>query len=148
MIGTLFLEVLILISKFPHLEIKLNCGNQIVSTQQRQRSQFSSVAQSCPTLCNPMNRSMPGLPIHHQLLELTQTHVHRVDGIIQPSHPLSSPSPALNLSQHQGLSFQMRQLFAWGGQSIGASASASVLPMHTQDWSPLGWTGWISLKLN
>ena len=66
--------------------------------------QLSSVAQSCPTLCSPMNRSTPGLPVHHQLLESTQTHVHWVSGAIQPSHPLSSPSPpALNLSQHQGL---------------------------------------------
>ena len=66
--------------------------------------QFSSVAQSCPTLCNPMNRSTPGLPVHHQLPEFTQTHVHRVGDAIQPSHPLLSPSPpALNPSQHQGL---------------------------------------------
>ena len=66
--------------------------------------QFSSVSQSCPTLRNLMNRSMPGLPFHHQLLEFTQTHVHRVGDAIQPSHPLSSPSPpALNPSQHQGL---------------------------------------------
>ena len=66
--------------------------------------QFSSVAQSCPTLCNPMNHSMPGLPVHHQLLESTQTHVQRAGDAIQPSHPLSSPSPpALNLSHHQGL---------------------------------------------
>ena len=65
---------------------------------------FSSVAQSCPTLCDPMNRSTPGLPVHHQLLESTQTHVHWVGDAIQPSHPLSSPSPsAPNLSQHQGL---------------------------------------------
>ena len=67
-------------------------------------SQFSSVAQSCPTLCDPMNRSTPGLPVHHQHLEFTQTHVHWVSDAIQPSHPLSSPSPpALNLSQHQVL---------------------------------------------
>ena len=65
--------------------------------------QFSSVAQSCPTLCNPMNRSTPGLPVHHQLPESTQTHVHRVGDAIQSSHPLSSPSPTFNLSQHQGL---------------------------------------------
>ena len=58
-----------------------------------QKAQFSSVAQSCPTLCDPMNRSMPGLPVHHQLPEFTQTHVHRVGDAIQPSHPLSSPSP-------------------------------------------------------
>ena len=63
--------------------------------------QFSSVAQSCPTLCAPMNHSTPGLPVHHQLPEFTQTHVHRVGDAIQPSHPLSSPSPpAPNPSQH------------------------------------------------
>ena len=105
-------------------------------------SQFSSVAQSCPTLCNPMNRSTPGLPVYHQLPESTQTHVHRISDAIQPSHPLSSPSsPALNLSQPSG-SFQMSQLFSSGGQDIGVSASTSVTPMNTQDWSPLGWTGW------
>ena len=66
--------------------------------------QFSSIAQSCPALCEPMNRSMPGLPVHHQLPEFTQTHVHRVSDAIQPSHPLSSPSlPAPNPSQHQSL---------------------------------------------
>jgi len=64
---------------------------------------FSSVAQLCLTLCNPMNHSMPGLPVHHQLPEFTQTHVHWISDAIQPSHPLSSPSPAFNLSQHQGL---------------------------------------------
>ena len=82
--------------------------------------QFSSVAESCPTLCDPMNRSTPGLPVHHQLPGFTQTHVHRVSDAIQPSHPLSSPSPpAPNPSQHQ--SFPMSQLFAWDGQSTGAS---------------------------
>ena len=92
--------------------------------------QFSSVALSCPTLCDPMNRSTPGLPVHHQLPESTQTHIHRVSDAIQPSHPLSSPfPPALNLSQHE--SFQMSQLFALGGQSVGVSASTSVLPMST-----------------
>ena len=66
--------------------------------------QFSSVTQSCPTVCDPMNYNTPGLPVHHQLLEFTQTHVHRVRDAIQPSHPLSSPSPpAPNPSQHQGL---------------------------------------------
>ena len=76
---------------------------------------------------------MPGLPVHHQLLEFTQPHVHRVGDAIQPSHPLSSPSPpALNLSQHQG-SFPMSWLFASGGQGIGASASALVLPVNIQD---------------
>ena len=66
--------------------------------------QFSSVAQSCPTLCDPMNHSTPGLPVHHQLPEFTQTHVHRDGDAIQPSHPLSPPSPlAPNPSQNQGL---------------------------------------------
>ena len=66
--------------------------------------QFSSVVQLCPTLCDPMNHSTPGLPVHHQLLEFTQTHVHRVSDDIQPSHPMSSPSPpAPNPSQHQSL---------------------------------------------
>ena len=65
---------------------------------------FSSVAQSCPTLCDPMNHSTPGLPVHHQLPEFTQTHIHRVSDAIQPSHSLSSPSsPAPNPSQHQSL---------------------------------------------
>ena len=107
--------------------------------------QFSSVAQSCPTLCDPMNHSMPGLPVHHQLPEFTQTHVHRVSDAIQPSHPPSSPSlPAPNPSQHQ--SFPMSQLFAWGGQSTGVSALASVLPKKSQGLSPSEWTGWISLQ--
>ena len=85
-----------------------------------------------------MNRSTPGLPVHHQLPEFTQTHAHWVSDAIQPSHPLSSPS-APNPSQHQ--SFPMSQLFAWGGQSTGVSALASFLPKNTQDWSPLEWTG-------
>ena len=73
--------------------------------KKRKRSlQFSSVAQSCPTLCDPMNRSTPGLPVHHQLPEFTRTHVHQVSDAIQPSHPLSSPSPpAPRTSQHQSL---------------------------------------------
>ena len=110
------------------------------------RIQSSSVAQSFLTLCDPVNRSLPGLPVHQQPPEFTQTHVHRVGDAIQPSHPLSSPSPpAPNPSQHQGL-FQWVNSFTAGGQSIGVSALASVLPMNTQDWSPLGWTGWISLQ--
>ena len=94
--------------------------------------QSSSVAQSSPTLCDPMNCSTPGLPVHHQLPEFTQTHVHRVSDAIQPSHPLLSPSPpAPNPSQHQ--SFPMSQLFACDGQSTGVSALASVLSKNTQD---------------
>ena len=105
---------------------------------------YSSVAQSCPTLCDPMNCSQPGLPVHHQLLEFTQTHVHWVSDAIPPSHLRSPTSPVLSLSQHQSL--PMSQLFTSGGQSIGVSALTSVLPMNTQDWSPLVWTGWISLQ--
>ena len=102
-----------------------------------------SVTQSCLTLCDPMDCSMPGFHVLHYLLEFAQTHIHWVDDSIQPSHPLLFPSPpAINLSQHQGL-------FKWVGSSHqGAKASAltSVLPVNTQDWSPLGWTGWISLQ--
>ena len=77
------------------------------------QTQFSSVAQSCPTLCDPMNHSTPGHPVHHQHLEFTQTHVHRVSDTIQPSHPLSSPSPpAPNPSQHQSL-FNESTLHMW-----------------------------------
>ena len=83
-----------------------NCG-----TYTQWNIQFSSVSQSCLTLCDPMNSSTPGLPVHHQLPEFTQTHIHRVSAAIQPSHPLSSPSPpAPNPSQHR--SFPMSQLFA------------------------------------
>ena len=103
-----------------------------------------SVAQLCPTLFNPMDCSTPGLPVLHYHPEPAQTHVHWISGTIQPFHPLSSPSPpALNLSQHQGL-FPMSRLLTSGGQSIGASASASVFPMNIQDWFPLAWTGLIS----
>ena len=104
------------------------------------------VTQSCPTLCNPMDCSTPGFPVHHQLPELTQTHVHQVGDAIQPSYPLSSPSP-LNLQSFPASgAFQMSQLVASGGQRIGVSASASVLPMNMQDSFPLGLTGWISLQ--
>ena len=108
--------------------------------------QFSSVAQLCPTFWDPMNRSMPGLPVHHQLPEFTQTHVHQVSDATQPSHPLSSPSPPCPQSLPASESFPMSQLFAWGGQSIGASALTSFPPKNTQGWSPSEWTGWISLQ--
>ena len=108
--------------------------------------QFSSVAQSCQTLCDTMDCSTPGFPVHHQLPEFTQTQ--------RPSsrwcHPTISSSVVPFSSHLQSFpasgSFQMSQLFEWSGQSTGVSASASVLPMNTQDWSPLGWTGWISLQ--
>ena len=108
--------------------------------------QFSSVAWLWLTLCDPMDCSTPGLPVHQQLLEFPQTHVHWVGDAIQASHPLSSPSPpAFFPSFPASESFQVSQLFASGGQSIRVSASTSVLPMNIQDWSLLGWTGWISL---
>ena len=98
---------------------------------------FSSVTQSCPTLCSPMDCSTPGFPVHHQLPELAQTHVHWVGDAIQPTYPLSSPSlPVFNLSQHQGL-FQWVSSLHQVAQSIGVSASAAVLPMNIQDWFPL-----------
>ena len=107
--------------------------------------QFSSVAQSCPTLCNPMNRSTPGLPVHHQLPEFTQTHIHQVGDAIQPSHPLLSPSPpAPNPSQHQGL-------FQWVNSSHQVAQVLEFQLQHQsfqwiQDWFPLGWASWIALQ--
>ena len=110
--------------------------------------QFSSVQFRCSVVYNslwPHDCSMPGLLVHHQLLEFTQTHVRRVSDAIQPSHPLSSTCPPVpNSTQHQSL--PMSQLFTWSGQSIGVSALASFLPKNTQDWSLLEWTGWISLQ--
>ena len=98
--------------------------------------QFSSVQSLSRVWLFATPCSMPGLPVHHQLPEFTQAHVRWVGDAIQPSHPLSSPSPpAPNPYQHQ--SFPMSQLFTWGGQSTGVSALASVLPKNTQDWSPL-----------
>jgi len=105
-----------------------------------------SVAQSCPTLCDPMDCDTPGLPVHHHLPEFPQTHVHWVSDAIQPSYPLSFFSPpAFYISQHQGL-FQWVGSSHQGGQSIGVSALPSVLPMNIRDWLPLGWTGLISLQ--
>ena len=105
----------------------------------------SSVTQLCLTLCDPMDCSMPGFPVHHQLPELAQTLVHWVGDAIQPSHPLSSISPpTFNLPSIRV--FSKSQFFTSGGQSIGVSASASVLPMNIQDWFPLWLTGLISLQ--
>ena len=105
---------------------------------------YCSVAQSCLTLCDPMDCSMPGFPAIHHLLELAQTHVHQISDAIQPSHPLLFPSPAFSLSQPQGLFYELA--LASGGQSIGASASASVLPVNIQDWFSSGVTGLVSLQ--
>ena len=83
------------------VDVSLNEHQELVMDREA-IVEFSSVTQLCPTLCDPMNRSMPGLPVHHQLPEFTQTHIHRISDAIQPSHPLSSPSPpALDPSQHQ-----------------------------------------------
>ena len=102
-------------------------------------------AESCLILCDPMDCSTPGFPVLHHLAEFVQTHVHWVSDAIQSFHPLSSPFPsALSLSQHQGL-FQWVSSLPSGGQSIGASASVSVLSMNIQDWFPLGLTDLISL---
>ena len=106
--------------------------------------QFSSVAQLCPTLYDPMNRSTPGLPsptpgVHSNSCPSSQwCHPAISSSVI----PFSSCPQSLPASE----SFPMSQLFAWGGQSIGVSALASFLPKNTQDWSPLEWTGWISLQ--
>ena len=104
--------------------------------------QFSSVAQLCPTLCEPMNCSTPGLPVHHQHLNPCPLsrwcHPTISSSVVPFSSCLQSP-PASG-------SFQTSQLFTSGGQRTGVSASTSVLPVNTQDWSPSGWTGWISLQ--
>ena len=101
--------------------------------------QFSSVAQSCPTLCNPMDCSTPGLPVHHQLPELAQAHVHQVGDAIQPSHLLSSPSPpAFNPSQHQGL-------FQWVSSSHQV---AKVLELQLQPQSFQRISGLISFRMD
>ena len=98
-----------------------------------------SVTQSCLTLFDPRDCSMPGCPVLHYLLEFAQTHVHWVSDAMQPSHPLSLPSPpVLNLSQHQSL-------FQWVGSSYQVATSASILPMNIQGWFPLRLTGLNSL---
>ena len=99
------LNVLVWMTNYSHPSFTSSHGTlYFLLMAYRIRDQNRSVAQSCPTLCDPMNRSMTGLPVHHQLPEFTQTHVHRVSDAIQPSHPLSSPSPpAPNSSQHQSL---------------------------------------------
>ena len=102
--------------------------------------QFISVAQLCPNLCDPMNCSTPGLPITNSwsLLKLMSI------AWVMPSSHVILCCPLLSLPASG--CFPVSQLFAWAGQSIGVSTLASVLPVNTQDWSPLGWTGWISLQ--
>ena len=114
-------------------------------------NQFSSVQFSHSVVSDflqPMICSTPGLPVHHQFPEFTQTHVHRFSDAIQPSHLCRSLLLYQSLPQSipASGSFPMSQIFAWGGQSTGVSVLTSVLTMNTQDLSPLGWTGWISLQ--
>ena len=114
-------------------------------TQSRCSVQFSSVSQSCPTLCDHIHGNTPGLPVHYQLLELFK--LMSIESVM-PSNHLILCSPLLSILQSfpASDSFPMSQFFASGGQIIGVSTSTSVPPMNTQDWSPLGWTGWISLQ--
>ena len=115
----------------------------VITFLPRSSVQFSHSVVSDSLRPHESQHSRPPCP--SQTLGVYSTHAHRVGDAIQPSHPLASPSPPVpNPSQHQGL-FQW-VLFSWGGQSIGVSASASVLPTNTQDLSPSGWTGWISLQ--
>ena len=104
--------------------------------------QLSSVTQSCLTLCDPMNLSTPGLPVHHQLPEFTQTHVHRVGDAIQPSHPLLSPSPpALKLSQHQGL-------FQWVNSSHEVANILEFLQHHSSKASIFWRSAFFTVQLS
>ena len=113
-----------------------------VTLHQWKRWCYCSVAQSCLTLCDPVNCSAPGLSVHHQLPEFTRTHVWYHPAISSSVVPFSSCPQSFPASQ----SFQVSQLFESAGQNIGLSASTSVIPVNPQDGSPLGWTGWISLQ--
>ena len=122
------------------LTANLRCTHSYAGTSWSEVTPFSSVPQSCPTLCNPMDCSTPGLPVHRQLPELTQTHAHRVSDAIQPSHPLSSPSPpALNLSQHQG--FFSNESVLWIRWPKYWSFSFSISPSNE-------YSGLISFRMN
>ena len=116
----------------------------LLITEQRK---FSSVAQSCLTLLQPHGLQHARLPCPSPTPGACSTHVHRVGDAIQPSHPLSAPSPpAFCLSQHRSLFKWVSFLHQVAKVFVGVSASASVLPVNIQNWFPLGWTGWISLQ--
>ena len=116
-------------------------ASDLWTTLGRTLSGCCSVTKLCPTFCDPMDCSTSGFPVFHYLSEFAQTHIHWVSDATHPSHPLLLPSSlAFNLSQHQV--FSNSQFFTSGGQSIWASASASVLPMNIQGWFPLGLTVW------
>ena len=134
----------------PHLILNRVLGLlQTIQIDKRPDKEFSSVQSLSHVrlFATPMDYSMPGFPVQHQLQELTQTHVHGVGDTI---HPTMSSSVISFSSCPQSFPasgpFPMSQFFTSGGQSIGVLASTSVLPMNTQDWFPLGWTGWISLQ--
>ena len=110
-----------------------------------QEAQFSSVAQSCPALCDPMDCSTPDFPVHYQFQEMLKTHFHQLGDAIQPSHPLWSPSPAFNLSQHQGL-FQWVISSHQPSKNMEFQLQHQSFEMNIQDWFPLGLTGLISLQ--
>ena len=124
------------------MDLVNNKGSLYVSMS----DQFSLVAQSCPTLCNAMDCSMPGLPVHHQLLESTHTHVRWVSDAIQPSHPLlylPSIFPSIRVfSNEWALCIRWPKYWSFSFFFF----FASIFPVNTQDWSSLGWTGWISLQ--
>ena len=107
--------------------------------------QCISVAQLCPTLCNPMNRSTPGLPAHHQLPDFTQTHVHRVGDAIQPSHPLLSPFPPAPIPPSIRV-FSNESTLCMRWPKYWSFSFSIILPKKSQGWSPSEWTGWISLQ--
>ena len=145
---------IVTICRFVGHTVCLQLLNSAIDMQKQPSVQFSSVAQLCPTLCDPMNCSTLGFPVHHQHLELAQAPGACSWHESCPSswwyHPTISSSVTPSSSCLQSFpaseSFPMSQFFASGGQSTGASASASVFPMNIQDWFPLGLTGWIPLQ--
>ena len=118
----------------------MNCPYSFFSSVQ-----FSSVAQLCPALCDSMDCSTPGFPVHRQIPELTQTHVHWVSDAIQPSHPLSSPSPPAPIPLSIRV-FSSESVLCIRWPNYWSFSFSIIPPMNTQDLFPLGWTGWTSLQ--